>query len=129
MSNIAIERDVILAASPERVWEHLTDGELVSRWMGGSVTLDVRVGGSIRMTSPAGPDVWGTIEEVVDGRRLQWSWRTDDGLPALVEMELEPEKTGTRLTVRESLLPWQSTFASPVWINWPMPRFWSSMVA
>jgi uncharacterized protein YndB with AHSA1/START domain len=129
MTDISIERGVVLAAPPDKVWEHLTDGELVSRWMGGSVTLDARVGGSIRMTSPDAPDVWGTIEEVVDGRRLQWSWRTDHGLPALVEIELEPEKTGTRLTVRESLLPWQSTFATPVWISRSMPRFWSSMVA
>jgi uncharacterized protein YndB with AHSA1/START domain len=129
MTDIAVERDVLLPASVEEVWSHLTDGELVSRWMGGSVVLEATVGGKIRMTASGAPDVWGTVEEVVIGSRLQWSWRTDDGLPALVEMELEPEKTGTRLTVRESLLPWQSTFASPVWINWPMPRFWSSMVA
>ncbi|MFZ0492935.1 MAG: SRPBCC domain-containing protein [Acidimicrobiia bacterium] len=129
MSDIAIERDVVLAASPEKVWEHMTDGELVSRWMGGSVTLDLRVGGAIRMISPDAPDVWGSIEEVIEGRRLQWSWRTDDGLPTLVEIELEPEKTGTRLTVRESLLPWQSTLATPVWISRSMPRFWTSMVA
>jgi uncharacterized protein YndB with AHSA1/START domain len=129
MTDIAVERDVLLPASVEEVWSHLTDGELVSRWMGGSVVLEATVGGKIRMTASGAPDVWGTVEEVVIGSRLQWSWRTDDGLPALVELELHPEGEGTRLTVRETLLPWQSVSASPLWIGRPSAWFRTSMVA
>jgi hypothetical protein len=51
----------------------------------------------------------------VPGRRLQWSWRTDDGLPTQVEIELEPAEDGSALTVRETLLPWTITGPPPQW--------------
>ena len=57
-------------------------------------------------TISAGTCTWGTVEEVIPAERLQWSWRTDEGLPTLVEIELAPTDTGTTLTVRETLLPW-----------------------
>jgi uncharacterized protein YndB with AHSA1/START domain len=83
------------------------------------VEIDARSGGSITMNPEDGPEIWGTIEEVVPGRRLQWSWRTDDGLPTQVEIELEPVDDGTALTVRETLLPWTITGLPPQWETTP----------
>ena len=96
-----VERDIEIEKSPGDVWSYLIEDDLISTWMGGEVEFQPRVGGAIEM----GP-IWGTIEELDAPHRIQWSWRTDDGLPSLVEIELEPIESGTRLTVRETLLPW-----------------------
>jgi uncharacterized protein YndB with AHSA1/START domain len=127
--DLAVERHVTLPADPAVVWEHLTDGDLVADWMGGDVEIDPRPGGAITMTPEKGPTVWGTVEEVVPGRRLQWSWRTDDGLPTQVEIELEPAEDGSALTVRETLLPWTITGLPPQWGGPPFPVAFLSAAA
>jgi uncharacterized protein YndB with AHSA1/START domain len=127
--DVAVERSITLPAEPDSVWEHLTDGDLLGDWMEGDVEIDPRPGGAITMTPGDGPVVWGTVEEIVPGRRLQWSWRTDDGLPTQVELELEPTDDGTALTVRETLLPWRTTGLPPRWIDRPYPRAFLSVAA
>ncbi|MGH8916646.1 MAG: SRPBCC family protein [Acidimicrobiia bacterium] len=115
--DIAVERSITLPADPDTVWEHLTDGRLVGDWMEGTVEIAPRPGGSITMNPDRGEVVWGTVEEVVPGRRLQWSWRTDEGLPTQVEIDLAPTEVGTTLTVKETLLPWTTTGLPPQWID------------
>lgn len=127
--DISVERKVTLPADPGLVWQHLTEGDLVADWMGDDLVIDMRPGGSIIMTPEEGPRVWGTIEEIVPGRRLQWSWRTDDGLPTQVEIELEPAEDGTVLTVRETLLPWTISGLPPQWGGSPFPRMFLSAAA
>jgi uncharacterized protein YndB with AHSA1/START domain len=117
--NVAVERSVQLGAAPERVWRHLVEGDLLSTWMGGEVSIEPRPGGAIRMAGNGAAAVWGAVEEIVPRRRIQWCWRTDDGMPTLVEIELDSEGSGTRLTVRETLLPWQVTEATPRWSTGP----------
>jgi uncharacterized protein YndB with AHSA1/START domain len=120
--DITVERSVRLPADPGTIWERLTDENLVGDWMGGDVSIEARPGGAITMTPKEGAPVWGTVEEVIPGRRLQWSWRTDDGLPTQVEIELEQVEDGTTLTVRETLLPWTITGLPPQWGGPPFPR-------
>ncbi len=127
--NISVERKVTLLADPDLVWQHLTEGDLVADWMGEDVEIELRPGGSIVMTPDEGHRVWGTIEEIVPGRRLQWSWRTDDGLPTQVEIDLEPAEDGTVLTVRETLLPWTITGLPPQWGGSPFPEAFLSVAA
>ncbi len=127
--NISVERKVTLLADPDLVWQHLTEGDLVADWMGEDVEIELRPGGSIVMTPDEGHRVWGTIEEIVPGRRLQWSWRTDDGLPTQVEIDLEPAEDGTALTVRETLLPWTITGLPPQWGGSPFPEAFLSVAA
>jgi uncharacterized protein YndB with AHSA1/START domain len=127
--DLAVERHLTLPAEPSLVWEHLTDGDLVADWMGGDVAIDPRPGGEITMSPEDGPRVWGTVEEVVPGRRLQWSWRTDDGLPTQVEIDLEPTEDGTAMTVRETLLPWTITGLPPQWGGIPFPGMFLSAAA
>jgi len=127
--DVTVERTVILCADPGSVWERLTDENLVGDWMEGDVSIDARPGGAITMTPEDGAPVWGTVEEVVPGRRLQWSWRTDDGLPTQVEIELEQVDEGTTLTVRETLLPWTITGLPPQWGESPFPRASLSVAA
>ena len=104
---IAVERSVWLPADPETVWSHLADGDLVGDWMGGETSIEAKPGGSISLQPEDGPLVWGTVEVVEFGRHLQWSWRTDDGLPTEVGIVITPEDGGSRVTVTETLLPWR----------------------
>lgn len=106
---VVVERHVEVPASTEKVWERVTDSSMISDWMGGEIEIESVVGGSITFKPDGGPEVWGTVEEVVDGRRIQWSWRTDDGLPSLIEIELSPQEGGesTLVSVKETLLPWR----------------------
>ena len=127
--DIAVERAISLPADPASVWEHLTDGNLVGDWMEGDVEIEARPGGRITMTPEDGSMVWGTVEEIIPGRRLQWSWRTDDGLPTQVEIELEPSEEGTDLTVRETLLPWKTSGLPPRWVDPPYPQAFLSAAA
>jgi uncharacterized protein YndB with AHSA1/START domain len=107
--DISVERSIDIDAGPEQVWSHLTDGDLLSTWMGFPLSIDPRHGGAIAMAGPGAAETFGVVEEFIPNQRLQWAWRTEDGLPALVEIELAPVDQGTRLTVRETLLPWQVT--------------------
>jgi uncharacterized protein YndB with AHSA1/START domain len=128
-AGVTVERSVTLPADADTIWEHLTEGDLLGDWMEGQVEISPRPGGSIRMTPAEGPEVWGTVEEWVRGRRLQWTWRSDDGLPTLVEIELEAVDEGTVLTVRETLLPWTITGLPPQWIDPPFPDVFLSLAA
>jgi uncharacterized protein YndB with AHSA1/START domain len=105
-----IERNVWLPTSIERVWDHLTDGDLLELWFGGRATITARPGGRIELDAGEGPLRWGTVEEVVERTRIQWSWRTGDGDPSLVIIELETEDDGVRLTVHESLLEYEMEY-------------------
>ena len=118
---VTVERDVEVAAPVEHVWERITDSTMVTEWMGGEVDIEPSPGGDITFLPRGGPAVWGTVEEVIVGRRIQWSWRTDDGLPSLIEIELSPGASdgSTRVLVRETLLPW--TISGPDGhTEWPM---------
>jgi uncharacterized protein YndB with AHSA1/START domain len=112
---VSIERSIELDAGHETVWEHLTDGTLAGIWMEGEMSITPRVGGKITINNPDAAEVWGTVEQVVEGERIQWSWRTDEGMPTLVEIELAPSGAGTRITVRETLLPWQVSGPDGYW--------------
>lgn len=108
-AEVAIEREVELAAPAEDVWERITDSTMISNWMEGEVSIEPRPGGRITFAPDDGTEVWGTVEEVVVNERIQWSWRTNEGRPSLIEFELTPgsDRSVTVVTVRETLLPWR----------------------
>lgn len=97
-------------APPEKVWRAWTDPQVLSRWFGpgdtGSVTLadmDVREGGRyhIRFSTPDGEvhDVSGVYLEVVENRRLSfsWAWKSTPDRVSRVTIVLEPVDGGTGL--------------------------------
>lgn len=122
LAGVTVERSVDLPSPPETIWDHLVDGELLGEWMGGRVEITPRPGGPITLTPDDGAEVWGTVEEVVPGRRLQWSWRSDEGMPSQVEIELTPREDGSEMTVRETLLPWRVSGLGPQWVDPPRPE-------
>jgi uncharacterized protein YndB with AHSA1/START domain len=103
----------IVEASPEDVFAAWTDPAVLARWFGpGSITtpdveLDARPGGDYRfgMLDDDGSrfTVVGTFREVQPPRRLQFTWRWEDGVPhtfeSVVTIELEPVGNATALTL------------------------------
>lgn len=100
-----IERELVLPATPEEVWEIVTG----AGWLADDVSLDLVPGGEANFTS----EDWskrGWVEEAVpphdgdDGSGQLAFWWSSDGEPATrVELTLEPEgEAATRLRVIEA---------------------------
>jgi uncharacterized protein YndB with AHSA1/START domain len=102
-----IERTVEIAHPPAKVWAALTTAEGLGAWFGNDATIDLRPGGSARMTWTDGPTVDMRVERVEEPAVFGFTWPVY-GLPendprrTYVEFTLEPVGTGTRLTVVES---------------------------
>ena len=100
--------EVYIRATPERVWQGVTDGELTSQYyFGSSVKSDWQPGSRFEMTSPDGSEVWveGEVLEVDPPRRLVQSFRAhwDPGMeqeePSKVTWDVEAMGDATRLRV------------------------------
>jgi uncharacterized protein YndB with AHSA1/START domain len=106
-----IEREVELPAEAAEVWERIVTGDLAEEWMG--VRIEPRPGGSVIV--PDRP-VIGTVEEIIPGERITWSWREIDGDPSQVTIEVAPTDHGSRVTIVERLLEYRITGTPPVFL-------------
>lgn len=104
-----IERSIELPAEPGAVWERIVDGDLAEEWMG--VRIDPRPGGKVTVPDR---EMIGTVEELVPGESITWSWREIDGEPSQVTIEISPDEQGTRITITERLLEYRITGTPPV---------------
>lgn len=107
-----IERSVEVPADPDEVWERIVDGDLAEEWMG--VRIDPKRGGQVTVPDR---DVIGTVEEVVPGESITWSWREVEGEPSQVTIEVAPTDEGTRVTITERLLEYEITQIPPVLLS------------
>lgn len=98
-----VEREAVYDASPDEVWEALTDAEELEEWFANDVELDPREGGVGVFRWENGEERRATVREAVRGERLVLDY--DDGT---VEFDLEPVPEGTRLVVRESTPEWST---------------------
>jgi uncharacterized protein YndB with AHSA1/START domain len=102
-----IERTVELAHPPAEVWAALTTAEGLAAWFGDEAAIDLRPGGSARMSWAGGPTVDMRVERVEEPTVFGFTWPVyglgeDDPRRTYVEFTLEPAGAGTRLTVTES---------------------------
>jgi uncharacterized protein YndB with AHSA1/START domain len=114
---LAVERELVIAASPETVWELLTDEDEAVRWMGQSAQFDLRPGGAYRVEVISGHIARGEFVEIDEPRRLvyTWGWEGENPVPpgsSTIEFELVPDGAGTLLRFRHSGLPTQETVTS-----------------
>jgi uncharacterized protein YndB with AHSA1/START domain len=105
-----IEREVKIVASPETVWEFLTDPDKATRWMGIDATLEPRPGGLYRVEVLPGTVARGEFVELDPPRRLVWTWGWEPGarssLPpggSTVSIELLPAEDGTLVRLAHEL--------------------------
>jgi uncharacterized protein YndB with AHSA1/START domain len=115
---VAVERALVIAASPETVWELLVDPEKAGLWMGLQIWSEPREGGLYRVEVIPGQIARGEFVELDPPRRLvhTWGWEGDDNLvppgSTTIEYELTPEGDGTLLRVVHSGLPTAESAAS-----------------
>ncbi|MEU5976013.1 SRPBCC family protein [Streptomyces sp. NPDC047315] len=106
-----IEKEITIAASPERVWAVLTEPKHVGNWFGqGEPTpVDLRPGGTMLFDHGEYGTFPTTIVEVDPPHRFAYRWASAhpgeqavDGNSTLVEFTLVPDGDGTHLTVVET---------------------------
>jgi uncharacterized protein YndB with AHSA1/START domain len=102
-----IERTVELAHPPAAVWAALTTPEGLGGWFGQKVEIDLRPGGSARMSWDNGHTAHMRVERVEEPSVFGYTWHIyglpeEDPRRTYVEFTLEPAAAGTRLTVVES---------------------------
>ena len=110
-TELAVEKELAIDASPETVWEFLVEPEKAMRWMGTDARLDARPGGEYYVNVIDNHVARGEFVEVDRPRRLVYTfgWEPEEGNPGAVppgsttiEIELEPDGGGTLLRFRHS---------------------------
>jgi len=109
MAEDRIEREIVVAATQQRVWEIITRAEHVGEWFGDSAEIDLRPGGAIVLRWDTYGTVYGTIEKVDEPRYFSYRWfpgKTEEKPSAenstLVEFTLTPQGGQTQVRVVES---------------------------
>src|SRR3954447_22569417 len=106
-----IERDIVIAAPVERVWELITSAEHVGRWFGDAgAEIDLRPGGALSLSGRDHGTFHGRVEAVEPPHRFAYRWLSALGSRAeptpanstLTEFTLAAEGDATRLAVVES---------------------------
>jgi uncharacterized protein YndB with AHSA1/START domain len=98
-----VERRLFIDAPPARVYELLTNADLLAEWMAPVVRADARPGGALMWTHVNGDSVVGEFVELVPDRRVVFTYgwdREDAGVPpgsTIVEIDLRPLRGGTEL--------------------------------
>jgi uncharacterized protein YndB with AHSA1/START domain len=93
-----VEREVVVPAEPDAVWEALTDPERLEEWFATEVELDPVPGGEGIFRWGDGEERRATVREAEPEERLVLDW--DDG--GEVVLELEEVEGGTRVHVVET---------------------------
>jgi len=112
MDQDRIERETVIDAPVEGVWEILTEAEHLGRWFGDAgAEIDLRPGGRFVLQWTEHPTAQGRVEQVDPQRFFSYRWisdlfpgatEPDEGNSTLVEFTLSAEGERTRLRVVES---------------------------
>ena len=102
-----IEREILIEAPVDVVWEVVTDPEHISGWFSDSVELDLTPGGKVLLQWDGRGGVPGRVERVERPHFFSFRWAVGPSVPGeehwtLVEFRLSAEGDSTRLRVVES---------------------------
>lgn len=104
-----IERDIVIAAPRERVWEVVTQAEHLGSWFADAgADIDLRPGGELALHWKEMGTSRGRVETVERPARFAFRWvhvgdePPREGNSTLVVFTLTPDGDGTRLHVAES---------------------------
>ena len=109
--NDVVGREVRIAASPTLVYQYLTDPERLKRWIGETLTSDLRPGGEMRMLIAGQHVSSGRFVEIDPPRRLVYTMGWDEPNHPIppgstrVEIDLEEDGDGTLLRFQHLGLP------------------------
>jgi uncharacterized protein YndB with AHSA1/START domain len=93
----SLEKELFINATPQRVFQALTEKEDLERWFVQKAEVDLRPGGAIRLEwAPDAVEI-GTVLELDPPHRLSYSWKALEPSPTTITFELTAENGGTRL--------------------------------
>jgi uncharacterized protein YndB with AHSA1/START domain len=97
LSGRSLEKELFIKATPERVFQALTQKADLERWFVKKAEVDLRPGGAIRLEW--GPDAVeiGKITVLEPPHRLSFTWEALEPSPTTITFELTAENDGTRL--------------------------------
>src|SRR3954452_13275162 len=96
-----VERDTLVEAGPEEVWEALTEEDRLEEWMAPEVELDPTEGGEIAVRD-GDEERFGVVETVEEEERLAFTWTRPGEGESFVEFTIQALPGGTRVTVVET---------------------------
>ncbi len=106
-----IEREVLLPATPEEVWDEVADPERLGDWFGADVEGEIAPGEAVRFTSPDGVERRAVVERVERDKRLTFRWLPDaDESSSRVDITIHEIPDGSIVRVVERQI---STAVSP----------------
>jgi uncharacterized protein YndB with AHSA1/START domain len=103
-----VRLEIRITASPATVFALLTEPRQMTKWLAELVEADAQPGGIFRLTQVGGPTIAGTYLEVIQDRKIVFTWGGVEGLEpgqSTVEIVLEPDGAGTLLRLRHFGLP------------------------
>jgi uncharacterized protein YndB with AHSA1/START domain len=96
-----VERDTLVEASPEEVWEALTDEDRLEEWLAPDVELEPIEGGEIAVRD-GDEERAGTVETFEENERFAFTWSRPGEGESFVEFTIEALPGGSRVTVVET---------------------------
>jgi uncharacterized protein YndB with AHSA1/START domain len=93
-----VEREIVLDAPPDEVWEALTDAERFGEWFGSEVDRDPEAGEVIRFKT-GDSERRALVERVEEPSRLTFRWL--DEPPSRVDITIEEIPDGSVVRVVE----------------------------
>lgn len=102
-----IVQQIEIAATPQQVWAAITEADQIAKWFGDSATVDLRVGGRIRLgwSEFDNSVAHAVIERIDEPHVFAWRWwmdGQDEAEATLVTFELTGDDVNTTVTVVES---------------------------
>jgi uncharacterized protein YndB with AHSA1/START domain len=101
---VEVTREIVFPASPDEVWQALTDPDQLERWFANDVELDPRPGGAGVFRWDDGEERRATVVVAEPRERLVLDWDENGE----VEFMVEEVEDGTRLRVRETSPEWST---------------------
>src|SRR6476619_6543957 len=96
-----VERETLVEASPDEVWEALTDEDRLEEWLAPDVELDPVEGGEIAVRD-GDEERAGTVETLEENERFAFTWTRPGEGESFVEFTIEALPGGSRVTVVET---------------------------
>ena len=101
-----IHHEIVIHATPKRIYEALTDSQQFSAFTGGApAEISREAGGAFTLF---GGHIEGRHVELAPGQRLVQAWRAkswEEGVYSIVKFDLQPQGSETRLVFDHSGFP------------------------
>jgi activator of HSP90 ATPase len=101
----ALHQDVVLKATPQRLYEILLDAKLFAAFSGAPAEIEPKAGGAFTLF---GGLIVGRTVELIPGQRIVQAWRPthwDPGVYSSVRFELKPQGNETAVALDHTGFP------------------------